>query len=384
MYNIPMTTEQSALLKLISQSQFGIPADIDWDTIDTDALYKEASLQAVLGLIAPLIPEDHADDKWKTATLQQESNYIRYCFTQDELKNILDSNDIPFVILKGNAAAIGYKEPMRRAMGDIDFLVPQDKFEQARQALNNNGYTEDHDGERHLVFKKGGKSFELHRRFSHEIDIEDYVIGGMNNAVQADIDGHEFPMLPMLPNGLVLLDHMRNHLRSGLGLRQVIDWMMYVHRNLDDAFWNSEFGPIAHDKGLDTLAITATRMCEIYLELPSTHTWCSKADEDTCRQLLEILFISGNFGRKNGRGSAVESVSTRIKQNGLFPWLQYTGEKNWEAYHKHHWLKPFCWCYQICRYAKKGFQSGRNAKQLRNDLNRSDNRYDLLKKLNID
>ena len=194
-----MTTEQSVLLKLISQSQFGIPADIDWDTLDTDALYKEASLQAVLGLIAPLIPEDLADDKWKTATLQQESNYIRYCFTQDELKNILDSNDIPFVILKGNAAAISYKEPMRRAMGDIDFLVPQDKFEQARQALNDNGYTEDHDNDRHLAFKKGGKSFELHRRFSHEIDIEDYVIEGMNNAVQTDIEGHEFPMLPKLP-----------------------------------------------------------------------------------------------------------------------------------------------------------------------------------------
>ena len=84
-----MTTEQSALLKLISQSQFGIIADIDWDTLDTDALYKEASLQAVLGLIAPEIPEDLADDKWKTATLQQESNYIRYCFTQDELNQIV-------------------------------------------------------------------------------------------------------------------------------------------------------------------------------------------------------------------------------------------------------------------------------------------------------
>ena len=225
--------------------------------------------------------------------------------------------------------------------------------------------------------------FELHHHFSNEVNIEDYLIEGLKHPVTASIDGHEFPMLPKLANGLVLLDHMRQHLRSGLGLRQVIDWMMYVYRNLDDDFWNLEFMEVTKEKDMYILAITATRMCQLYLGLPETTTWCKSADDKLCEQLIECLLVSGNFGRKNAQGNSVETVSTSIKQKGLFCWLQYAGEYNWEAYHKHHRLKPFCWFYQIFRYAKQGLKTGRNKEQLKGDLERSKDRYDLLKKLNI-
>ena len=378
-----MTREETALLQLIRKSQFDTPIDFSWDDIDMSKLYKDASHQSVLGLIAPLIPAEYSDDTWRKAQFQQESAYVRHCGAQDELKLTLDTAHIPFVILKGNAAAIYYKKPMHRAMGDIDFLVPQELFDAAKDALVAEGYMEGHDGPRHLALKKDKTSYELHHRFSHEIDIEDYLIEGLKKPELNEIDDHVFPMLPRLANGLVLLDHMRNHLKSALGLRQVIDWMMYVYRNLDDDFWANEFEPVARAKGMDTLAITATRMCQIYLGLPDTITWCNNADEDTCREFMEVLLVTGNFGRKNGRGTSVETVTTSIKRVGLFHWLQYAGEVNWKAYHKHHWLKPFCWLHQICRYAKKGFQSGRSSKQLKNDLDRSSDRYKLLQKLKI-
>lgn len=158
---------------------------------------------------------------------------------------------------------------------------------------------------------------------------------------------------------------------------------MYVYRNLDDAFWNSEFKAAATEKEMDTLAISATRMCQIYLGLPETINWCKSADENTCDQLMDCILVSGNFGRKKGKGNSVETVSTSIKRKGLFRWLQYAGEHNWKAYHKHHWLKSFCWFYQIFRYAKQGIKTGRNRKQIRGDLDRSKERYELLKKLNI-
>ena len=44
---------------------------------------------------------------------------------------------------------------------------------------------------------------------------------------------------------------MRNHLKSGLGLRQVIDWMMYVNKELDDDFWENGFGTAAVDASMD-------------------------------------------------------------------------------------------------------------------------------------
>ena len=61
-------------------------------------------------------------------------------------------------------------------------------------------------------------------------------------------------------NGLVLLDHVRYHLQGGLGIRQIIDWMMFVHANLNDETWETGFAQLARGAGLETLAVTMTSM----------------------------------------------------------------------------------------------------------------------------
>lgn len=380
-----MNIEEQTLLSLIKKSQFGIEDNINWDSVDLDALYNEASVQSVLGLISSLLPLEYSNPKWIEAQYRQKSSYIRYCHSQDELKNVLDSAGIPFVILKGNASAISYSDPTLRMMGDIDFLVPQDLYFKSKSILVAAGYIEDDDNGRHCPFRKNGTEFEVHHHFSHfeEIDIERFVIDGLYSRVIVSIEGHDFPMLPKLANGLVLLDHFRRHLESAVGLRQVIDWMMYVYRNLDDEFWYSQFRSVVEDKGMYILAITVTRMCQMYLGLPETISWCKDADPVICARLLNLIINSGNFGRKNGKGHSAETISNNIKRDGLFNWLQYAGEYNWIAYHNHRWLKPFCWFYQIFRYSKQVFSIGRNKKQFKSDLDRSKERYELLKMLGI-
>ena len=378
-----MNSTIRTLLELIGKSQFKF--DVSSKEADWDALYKESIQQSIQGIIVPEIPSvKFSSEKPEELQYKQEMNYVRYCYAEDRLNEVFRTASIPLIILKGNSAAIYYEVPSRRCMGDIDFLVPQELFEKAIDTLNTAGYIEMSRTSRHIEFKKDGVIFELHNRYSATIDIEDYIVDGFKNIRVGKIDDHEFPMLPRLANGLVLLEHMGRHLKSGLGLRQVIDWMMYVYRELDDEFWEKEFSKVAKEKGLDTLAIVTTRMCQIYIGLPETITWCKDADEKVCEQLMENLLASGNFGRKQGKGSSVETVSTSIKRKGLFRWLQYAGEYNWEAYHKHHWLKPFCWFYQIFRYAKQGFKSGRSREELSGDLNRSEQRYELLKKLGIE
>lgn len=380
-----MNKEQSVLLELIKKSQFGSSEQICWDEVDMQTLYDEASSQALAGLIAPEIPDDRTANAFVEANLQQIANYVRYCNAEDQLNSLMKSASISFVVLKGNAAAISYKTPSLRKMGDIDFLVPQERFDETKELLSSSGFVFDHTTDRHVSYRKSGVTFELHHHFSHDdLDIEDYLIDGLKHKVIKSIDGHEFPMLPMSVNGLVLLEHLMEHFKSAIGLRQVIDWMMYVYRNLDDEFWNQEFKSVAEDKGLATFAITVTRMCQLYLGLPETITWCKSADVKVCEQLIECILTSGNFGRKNAQGNSVETVSTSIKRKGLFRWLQTAGEYNWKAYHKHHWLKPLCWFYQIFRYAKQGIRSGRNKKQIKEDLDRSKERYELLKKLGIE
>ena len=378
-----MTTEQSVLLKLIRQSQFDTVEDITWDNIDLDELYEEASQQAVLGLIAPLIPVAYSNDTWRKAQLQQEASYIRYCFAQDELKKVLDDANIPFVILKGNAAAINYKEPMRRAMGDIDFIVSQNLFEATKEVLNNNGFEEGTSCDRHITYCKNGTSYELHHHFSSNIDIECYITDGLNKLLSVSIDEHPFSILPKLSNGLVLLDHIRRHLKSGLGLRQIIDWMMYVYHDVNDTYWVNELGPVVKEKGMESLAIIVTRVCQIYLGLPHSIYWCKDANEHTCNLFIESILNSGNFGEKQGIGSTIVRTQISIRRLGLFRWLQYAGERNWNAYHRHHWLKPFCWFYQALRYFKQILLTRRPMNQLKRDFESSNKQWQLLNDLGI-
>lgn len=379
-----MNVSQRVLLNLVKQSQFDIVSQIPSSGVDWDEVYNEALSQSVLGLVAPFIASTLSEDKWQQAQYQQMANYYRYSYAEDELRSILNNECIPFVILKGSAAAMYYKDPTLRSMGDIDFLVPHEQFEETKEVLSSQGFTEEHANKRHVCYEKNGINYELHYIFSYEDKyIEDYILEDFNYREIGRVDSRDVPMLPQLANGLVLLEHMRRHLRSGLGLRQVVDWMMYVYRNLDDEFWESSFRSVAASKGLEVLAVTATRMCQIYLGLPLSFTWCSSADEKLCEELMECLLVSGNFGRKNGSGNSVETVSTSIRREGLFRWLQMAGEHNWAAYRNHHWLKPFCWIYQAFRYAGQGLKTGRKGKELLGDLDRSKERYELLKKLEL-
>ncbi len=197
-------------------------------------------------------------------------------------------------------------------MGDIDFWVPQNRFEDAKVALATAEYNEGSFNGRHIDYRKNGFTFELHHHFSSDIDVEDYIANGLINRDFNIIDSHEFPMLPKLENGLVLLVHIRQHIVGGLGLRQIVDWMMFAHTYLSDEYWNKTFKHVANEKGLEDLASVTTRACQIYLGLTDSITWCNNADGDTCQLLMQCILTSGNFGRKNGTGNSIEAVSTGI------------------------------------------------------------------------
>lgn len=376
-------TEQillQAIQKSLWNTDIPFPEDTDWN-----AVLKEAEDQAVLGLVIGVAPEK-TQKEWRSKASAGTAHFVRILHYQEQLYKLLKENDIPMAILKGTAAAIYYPNLSQRSMGDIDYLVPPEHFDRAKELLTQNGYSIEDDprNPRHIHVHKDGISFEQHRFFSSEgVEVEKYVTGGIIAIEERSIYGSVFPMLPKLANGLVLLGHVVQHLKSGLGLRQVIDWMLYVDRELDNAFWSQFFETAAKDVGLDTAATVITRMCQIYLGLSERIQWSQNADADLCAELMENLLSSGNFDRKRGKGSAVESVTANIARKGLFRYLQTAGEHNWRAYHRHKWLKPFAWLYQIGRYAKKGFQAKRSRTQLKEDIERGRNRKELLKKLSI-
>ena len=351
-----MDKNETALLELIKSSLFDLPPHFPEDT-DWQNVLDEAKAQTVSALAARAVPKE-LSAVWEMSAAQSQAHFMRALYEQTKITELMYSKHIPFVIIKGTAAAVYYPNPSDRAMGDIDILVTEDNFDTAFSLLRENGYKFqlDYGDGRDYTFTKGGVLFELHRRYSDEkYDIEDILKSGIKNAKTVTVCGNAFPALPEAENALVLLDHIRHHLLGGLGLRQIIDFMMFVNSVNDEKAFETEFLPVFEKAGLDTLARIITKMCKMYLGLPKNAAWCKETDDETCKELLETVLSSGNFGKKTPyEYRPVQSLTMDFKKDGIFKTLQRAGIENCAVFKNNKFLRPFAWLYQAFRYIKRG------------------------------
>ena len=328
--------------------------------------FEELKAQTLVFLTAD-IPEISCEDSLRSEmlkyTAKQMQKFSRYMKAQDDLTSLLTWDRIKPVIIKGTAAAMHYPSPGLRAMGDIDFLLypnNEETFQKAQEILLAHGYEvrdKAEDSERHAAFTKDGISFEMHRRFAlgeakEELEAEQMIADAEPERRMLECYGsHRLYTLPDAENGIVLLEHIAHHLFSGLGLRQITDWLMYTKAVMTDKFFEEKFRPLAERAGLLTLAEVVTRCGELYFGAPKRE-WCKNADEAVCTDLMELAARSGNFGR-NRKQSDVAATTVMNRRLSLSV-LQKRGLKNWKAAQKHAVLRPFAWLYQSGRYIKKG------------------------------
>lgn len=351
---ISIDLEYICILELIKGSLFDsipiIPENANWEKI-----LKAAQAQCIVPLLASTVPLEHRDE-WLEISYKYRARFMQLMHEQNSLVKLYNDNNIPFVILKGTSAAIYYPNPTLRTFGDIDFYVPEEHFNFAKELLDKNGYKFLVYNDRHYVYQKNGFDFELHQEVSstHDKDITNMVLNGLNSVVEHSICGGSFPSLSEYDNGLVLLGHIIHHLKTyGIGLRQIIDWMMFVHKELDDYNWNNHFKELAIKEGLEKMAITVTYMCKKWLGLPNTITWCDSADENLADLLLIRIITDENFGR--GR-APYENVKLNIKKEGFLNYLHHAGVDNWPLAQKYVLLRPLALFYQLCRYIVLGIE----------------------------
>ena len=374
---------QQALLELLKASLFNIephfPEGVDWD-----AVLQEAKDQTVVALAAPAVPKEEAS-KWQVSVAQNKMRFFQILDEQSNLVKLFQDAGIPMVIIKGCAAAMYYPMPMQRTMGDIDFIVPIEHMDDALRLMDESGYTFLLKVQRHYDYEKNGISLELHYHYSDvNWDIEQQITDGFSRPVMCEVYNQSFFALPVEINGLVLIDHIRSHLYSGLGLRQIIDWMMFVQSFTDDTMWTEQIALLVRDVGLEVLAMTVTKMCKMWLGLRDDITWCNNADEETANELMEMLFQSGNFGRKeHNEDRPMKGIIMESSKQGVFHYLQVTGEATWKAYQKHHFLRPFAWLYQCLRFAKSGLVALFRGERTKLDLSDAKKRRSFLEKLDI-
>ena len=377
-----LNVNQLALLEMLKASLFGaepvFPEGVDWDEVLT-----EAKAQTVVALAAPSAPQEQAA-KWREPAQMSLVHFVRCMHEQNNLICLFGEHGIPMVILKGACAAVYYPNPSARTMGDIDVMTPKARFDEARELIENSGYEYffDNGDDRDYEYKKNGVTVELHHNYSDKgWDIDPLIEEGISGAEIKTINGSSFPSLPTYINGLVLLDHARHHLYGGLGIRQIIDWMMFVHAQLGDEEWENDFRPLARDAGLETFAVIMTAMCREWFGLPDDIGWCEGADMAAAEQ---HVFSSGNFGRKTPYVyRPMENITMDVKKNGLFRTLQSAGELNWKACQRHRFLKPFAWLYQLFRFMFRGVKALLGGADFRKDITTGSEKDDFYLRLGI-
>ena len=388
-------------IEIIKEAMSGGAADLSAEP-DWWAIYKDMNQQAVAPLGYEIykkkkgsFTDTDLDREWSQAVIEQYNSWYMLMYYQQELVNLLSSSGVDFAIMKGMVNAVLYPVPELRKSGDIDFLVREDEYENVYRLLLDNGYskTEELDkAEYHVVLTKDDVVFELHKRpggikmdgGQESQALIDFFSHGLDNVEYVKVDKYSFPVLPTLQNGMTLLIHFAGHMREGVGIRHLLDWMVYAEHYLSDQYWEEHFCVEAEKVHLKELAKVMTKVCQRCFGLSNELTWCKDADSSLCRQLLEYLINEGDFGKKGAfenRGVKLLSESKGIK--GFLGRLNYSSKYSMSAARENLLLRPFAWVYQIIRYLHISIIRGNPLKKLSQDKKKSDEIKNLFFDLHI-
>lgn len=389
-----MTEDYRCFLLLLKHvlwnTNISIRNDYNWKEIEQ--IVKKHNIGSLLSIKQNdgFVPRD-THNRWIAYAAYQIRHNYRLLEDQDYMLQLMSKEAIPVVILKGAAASQYYPRPETRPMGDVDFIVPREKYELAYNILISNGFNlicKRTQNERNIKLTHNGFTYELHRYFATSNNsiyaqrLDDQIMQHIENNKTINICGYIIPVLPDMINGLVLLQHINQHIESGIGLRQIIDWMMFYSKVIVTETERETFYQYVDEIGLKKLEKYITAMCVTYLGL-SIQDREDEIDRAVCYDLLIYILSSGNFG--NSKNKITTEVSTVLRNNqSISQWIQMLykyGNEHWKMARKHPILRPLAIFYQIIYYIKKLIFEKISAKEIGTIFNDTKRERDLMEKI---
>ncbi len=154
---------------------------------------------------------------------------------------------IPFCLLKGESLSYLYQNPLYRISTDTDILIPESAERDATQIMQGLGYSvEERKKTSHHVrcYHAQGGLVELHLRLYDEI-LEDvwfnYSMANQEPYRELTLVDQNItvPVLGITDGFIFTTLHFIKHfLTRGVGIRQMMDLILYVLRHQDEINWN--------------------------------------------------------------------------------------------------------------------------------------------------
>lgn len=238
---------QNALLMLIRNALWRSPEalpDTDWDVVEKYAQDQGVLWIAYLGTKAlkqsncslQMIPKERMKN-WRSALYTDAFYNDQINSVQTRLIQRLAENKIRAAILKGTSCSRCYSFPEARPLGDIDVLVDRECVTTVGEYLESQGYTKtQHEHGFHVGYYGTEATVEVHYAGTNIPDsaggraVAEEMRHFPDDTQMACIGKMAFPVLSDAHQALMLLLHMERHMvDSGIGLRQLCDWTVFVN-----------------------------------------------------------------------------------------------------------------------------------------------------------
>ena len=221
--------------------------EINVSAIDWNQLLAWAKKQTLLGILFDgimMLPAEQRPDEGTMMKLtmwmaKNRQTHIRLNHQAAKMMNILAEHDIPSMLLKGQGIAQEYLSPESRQCGDIDLYIGKDNYKKACDLAMGMETADLNETIKHTDFKWEGVEIELHHKAvdlpskKAEKYFEEWAVEILKHETRSFIPQDETDpiTLPSVQyNSIYIFIHMlHHHLSTGVGLRQICDWMMVLH-----------------------------------------------------------------------------------------------------------------------------------------------------------
>lgn len=399
---------QNVLLMLIRnalwRSTEALP-DADWDIVEKYAQDQGVLWIAYLGAKAlkqsscslQMIPKERLKN-WRSALYTGTFYNDQINGVQMHLIQWMAENKVRAAILKGTSCSRYYPFPEARPLGDIDVLVDRECVNAVGEYLESRGYTKSqHEHEFHVGYYGTEAIVEVHYAGSSIPNsaggraVAEEMAHFLDDTQMACIGKMTFPVLSDAHQALMLLLHMERHMvDSGVGLRQLCDWTVFVNGTAG-VTWKKGILGLLNRCGLLVYAKVLTKACVLFLGLDATKAeWCLDTDDELARAMMEDVFRGGSMGAAvtEGMGSlftdrAHMGDGRQTKLKGLIGSLTKLANQHFPYTQRYKILLPVFWIYIPMRYLVRSLVGLCPKKRILAVYREADQRQKLFKALRL-
>ena len=298
----------------ISGQGLSYGSDIDWNWI-----YHIAKAHSIANIISYAI--DLMDDKPSEKIINEfnkvrEMNIMRESMQQLEtcqILDIMDSEGVDNMPLKGFITKNLYPSPDMRTMCDVDILIKDGCMDKAEQIMQRLDYPIREGGGREVVYKRPPYlSFELHRAFvseKYQKVVFDYYNNIWDKAVLSEGRRHSYELTNEDFYIYMIVHISKHYLSGGIGVRAFLDVYIFLEKykdTLDRKYIEEEFNRI------DLL-----EFCKNSEKL--AYIWFAGGTHDEKTAKMEEFVLSGGAYGSRVKGDAAYALreGNNIKYAGL-------------------------------------------------------------------